>query len=194
MLKQWLIDSEFWTHVVQRLYFCNIPPPSLWEVWGSIAKQSRVQSLDQGQALLRSGAVSPFSTMHLLCVLWDQFKLDRIRLHHLSFNIIFVWITIENVSEMKFIWLYFYLRWSPMNVSSITAFFIIPGWITFDFLKYERRWSYWRAEPISNDRPIIPELNLALRLWTRFTLEVKASSSSSRAPPACTWHPCKYYP
>ena len=188
------MKSESWTHVVQRLYFCKILPPSLWEVWGSIAKQSIVQSLDQGQALLRSGAVSPFSTMHLLCVLWDQFKLDRIRLHHLSFNIIFVWITIENVSEMKFIWLYFYLRWSPMNVSSITAFFIIPGWITFDFLKYERRWSYWRAEPISNDRPIIPEPNLALRLWTSFTLEVKTASSSSRAPPACTWHRCKYYP
>ena len=80
------MKSESWTHVVQRLYFCKILPPSLWEVWGSIAKQSIVQSLDQGQALLRSGAVSPFSTMHLLCVLWDQFKLDRIRLHHLSFQ------------------------------------------------------------------------------------------------------------
>ena len=112
----------------------------------------------------------------------------------LVFNIIFVGIPIDNVSEMKFIWLYFYLRWSPMNVSSITAFSIIPDWITFDFLKYERRWSYWRAEPISNDRPIIPELNLALRLSTRFTLEVKTASSSSRAPLACTWHRCKCYP
>ena len=112
----------------------------------------------------------------------------------LIFNIIFVGFTIENVSEMKFIWLYFYLRWSPMNVSSITAFSIIPDWITFDFLKYERRWSYWRAEPISNDRPIIPELNLALRLWKSFTLEVKTASLSSRASPACTWHRCKKYP
>ena len=36
---------------------------------GSMGLKSKVQSLDQGQALLRSGAVSPFSTMHLLRVL-----------------------------------------------------------------------------------------------------------------------------